>query len=179
MIRRFISRLAVAEVLFLLVGSSLWATAGSRVARYAAFQSGLEWILGMQEPENAPARLSIPRLGMSVLVVDGSDEKSLALGAGHIKGTARIGARGNTVIAGHRDMAFRALGDIKAGDEVHVVADGTTYKYVVNRIRIVEPSDVSVLRDDGVPKLTLITCYPFSYVGNAPKRYIVEAELFQ
>ncbi|HEY3938541.1 MAG TPA: class D sortase [Bryobacteraceae bacterium] len=179
MIGRFVSRLAVAEVLFLLVGSSLWATAGSRVARYAAFQSGLEWIFGMQEPDNAPARLSIPRLGMSVLVVDGADERSLALGAGRIHGTARIGERGNVVIAGHRDMAFRALRDVKAGDEVRVVADGTTYKYIVNRIRIVEPSDVSVLHDDGVPKLTLITCYPFCYVGDAPQRYVVEAEMFQ
>jgi sortase A len=116
---------------------------------------------------------------MSVLVVDGADEKSLALGAGRINGTAQIGEHGNAVIAGHRDMAFGALRDIRAGDEVRVAAGGTTYKYIVNRTRIVEPNDVSVLRSNGVAKLTLITCYPFSYVGDAPKRYVVEAEIFQ
>jgi sortase A len=133
----------------------------------------------MQTPGAVPARLNIPRLGMSVLVVDGDDEKSLALGAGHVNGTARIGERGNAVIAGHRDMAFRALRDIKTGDEVRVVTAGATYKYIVSRMRIVEPNDVSVLRSTGQPKLTLITCYPFCYIGDAPKRYVVEAEIFQ
>jgi sortase A len=104
----------------------------------------------------------------------GDDESSLKLGAGLISGTSPIGANGNTVIAGHRDLAFRALRDIKTGDVVDIVAD-KTYAYRVESTRIVDPDDVSVLENDGKPELTLITCYPFHYTGDAPKRFIVQA----
>lgn len=93
-------------------------------------------------------------------------------------GTAAIGAPGNTVIAGHRDMAFRALRDVRIGDNIQIQA-GKTYAYRVDQIRIVSPEDVSVLRDDGGAKLTMITCYPFNFVGDAPKRYVVQAEMLR
>jgi sortase A len=111
-------------------------------------------------------------------VLNGDDDKSLSLGAGLVTGTSMIGGNGNTVIAGHRDIAFRALRNIQAGDIVRIEsADAKTYAYRVERTRIVNPDDVSVLASDGQPRLTMITCYPFYYTGDAPKRYIVDARL--
>jgi sortase A len=93
-----------------------------------------------------------------------------------------IGGNGNTVIAGHRDLAFRALRNIQAGDIVSIESiesnrEAKTYAYRVERTRIVNPDDVSVLASDGQPRLTMITCHPFHYTGDAPKRYIVDARL--
>lgn len=153
-------------------------TAGWRVVRYETFQRGFDWIVGFGRPAQPFPKILVPRLGMAVLVVEGDNEESLALGAGHVSGSAGIGEQGNVVIAGHRDMAFRVLQDIKVGDEVRVEAD-KTYKYIVNRVRIVEPDDVSVLRDEGRAELTLITCYPFSFVGFAPQRYVVQARMLR
>jgi sortase A len=93
-------------------------------------------------------------------------------------GTAPIGSNGNTVIAGHRDLAFRALRNVQAGDIVRVEsAEAKSYSYRVEGMRIVNSDDVSVLASDGRPRLTMITCYPFYYTGDAPKRYIVDARL--
>jgi LPXTG-site transpeptidase (sortase) family protein len=95
-------------------------------------------------------------------------------------GTAPIGSNGNTVIAGHRDLAFRALRNVQAGDIVRVEsAEAKSYSYRVEGMRIVNSDDVSVLASDGRPRLTMITCYPFYYVGSAPKRFIVEARLVE
>ncbi len=113
---------------------------------------------------------------MSVLVVEGDDEDSLSLAAGHVPGTAGLGGLGNAVVAGHRDTLFRPLRKIKAGDRIRICA-GKTFEYVVDDVRIVNPDDVSVLRDRHEGILTLITCYPFRYSGDAPKRYIVQAKL--
>jgi len=122
-------------------------------------------------------QLDIPRLNMSVAIVEGDDEESLSLGAGHVPGTAAIGGIGNSVIAGHRDSAFRALRKVRIGDQVLIHA-AKNAAYRVTRIHTVDADDLSVLRrDDTEAKLTLITCYPFRYVGSAPRRYIVEARL--
>jgi sortase A len=163
------------EKLFVWAGAILLALAGWQVARYSAFQSHPEWF---QHGDNGQVagRLKIERLGLSVVVVNGDDENSLSLGAGLIGGTAPIGSNGNTVIAGHRDLAFRALRNVRAGDIVQVEsAETKTFSYRVESMRIVNPDDVSILASDGRPRLTMITCYPFYYTGDAPKRYIVDA----
>ncbi|HMJ61512.1 MAG TPA: class D sortase [Bryobacteraceae bacterium] len=165
------------EKLFVLGGVILLALAGWQVASYSAFQFHPEWFQ-RGESGRIAGRLRIQRLGVSVAVLNGDDEKSLSLGAGLVTGTSPIGGNGNTVIAGHRDIAFRALRNIQAGDIVRIEAiDAKTYAYRVERTRIVNPDDISVLASDGSPKLTMITCYPFYYTGDAPKRYIVDARL--
>jgi sortase A len=165
------------EKLFVLGGVILLALAGWQVASYSAFEFHPEWFQ-RGETGRIAGRLQIKRLGLSVAVLNGDDDKSLSLGAGLVTGTSMIGGNGNTVIAGHRDIAFRALRNIQAGDIVRIEsADAQTYSYRVERTRIVSPDDVSVLASDGQPRLTMITCYPFYYTGDAPKRYIVDARL--
>jgi sortase A len=158
-------------------GVMLLALAGWQVASYSAFQFHPEWFQH-GETGRVAGRLKIERLGLSVAVLNGDDEKSLSLGAGLVPGTSMIGGNGNTVIAGHRDIAFRALRNIQAGDIVRIEsAEARTYAYRVERTRIVSPDDVSVLASDGQARLTMITCYPFYYTGDAPKRYIVDARM--
>lgn len=121
-------------------------------------------------------RLEIPRIGLSVAVLEGDTKENLAVGAVHLTDTAALGsAIGNAAIAGHRDSAFRRLGEARCGDEI-IVHGEQDFVYRVTRTRIVNANDTSALAEDGRGKLTLITCYPFHYVGNAPRRFLVEAE---
>ena len=122
-------------------------------------------------------RLNVPRLGLSVLVLEGTDSHTLRVAAGHVPGTARPGTIGNTVIAAHRDTFFRGLREIRRDDVVTLVGSGAVLRYRVEGTEIVGPRDVEVLRGTGGTELTLITCYPFYYVGPAPKRFIVHARL--
>jgi sortase A len=119
--------------------------------------------------------ISIPRLNVSSAVVEGTDDHTLALSVGHIPGTAVPGREGNVVLAGHRDSFFRGLRNIRNRDEILLTTSGGTDLYEVESTRIVSPEDVYVLNDVGRPLLTLVTCYPFYYVGSAPKRFIVQA----
>jgi sortase A len=121
------------------------------------------------------AILRIPKINLEVPVFDDTDDLTLNRGVGRILGTAQIGQAGNLGIAGHRDGFFRGLKDIGTGDMVEVIRPGTTDQYVIDQLRVVQPSDVSVLAATDSPTLTLVTCFPFYYVGNAPKRYIVTA----
>jgi sortase A len=120
-------------------------------------------------------RLEVPRLRMSVMVLDGVDNRTLRRGAGHIPGTAWPGQAGNVAVAGHRDTFFRALEGIQKNDRISFQMTNGDYEYVVESIRIVEPNAVDVLANPGHPVLTLITCYPFYFVGPAPKRFVVQA----
>jgi LPXTG-site transpeptidase (sortase) family protein len=123
-------------------------------------------------------RLEIPRVHMSVMVVDGDDEKTLRVAAGHLSDTPLPWELGNSAIAGHRDTFFRPLAQVRVTDLVRVVTSQGNFQYQVSKILIVEPDDVSVLAKtpDSSSSLTLVTCYPFAYVGHAPKRYIVQAK---
>lgn len=126
--------------------------------------------------EGAPiSRLEIPRLGMSVLVAEGTNSHTLKLGAGHIRGTAYPDETGNIGIAGHRDTFFRALRSINAGDIIVLTTAHQAFRYSVEWTRVVQPADVNVLRPSPEPVLTLVTCYPFKFVGSAPERFIVRA----
>lgn len=125
------------------------------------------------------AVLRIPRLHMEAPVLEGTGAFTLNRGVGRIAGTSYPGQGGNIGIAGHRDGFFRPLRNISVGDPIELVTTSGTEVYVVDRLRITSPADVSVLRRGTKPSLTLVTCYPFYFVGPAPKRYVVEASLKQ
>jgi sortase A len=123
------------------------------------------------------ARMTIPRLNADLYVIEGAGKKQLREGPGHMIGTAFPGQPDNTIIAGHRDTHFRVLKDIREGDDIVVQFDGEYFVYRVRQTKIVQPSNREVLRSASDAKLTLITCYPFYYLGSAPKRFIVQADL--
>jgi LPXTG-site transpeptidase (sortase) family protein len=120
-------------------------------------------------------RIKVPRLGVSALVLEGVGGRTLRRGVGHIPDTAFPGGPGNVGIAGHRDSFFRGLKDIQEDDLIEVTTPEGVHRYRVEWTRIVRPNDVQVLDGSGGPELTLVTCYPFYYVGSAPKRFIVRA----
>lgn len=122
-------------------------------------------------------RIEIDRLKLSAMVREGVDAETLSTSVGHVPSTALPGHSGNFALAAHRDTLFRALKDIKADDLVTFQTQDETFTYKVRHTRIVQPTDVSVLQSDGHEALTLITCYPFYYVGSAPQRFIVQASL--
>ena len=136
-----------------------------------------------QEPPRKPlaegelvGRIEIPRLGISTIVLEGVDSKTLRRGVGHIPETAPPGAGGNVGLAAHRDSFFRGLKDIRKNDIIRIKTLDGSYQYRVEQTEIVDPEDTQVLADTGLPELTLVTCYPFYYVGSAPKRFIVHAQ---
>jgi sortase A len=120
-------------------------------------------------------RIVIPRIGVSAMVQEGVDKKTLSRAVGHVPSTSLPGQGGNVALAAHRDTHFRPVKNLKVGDRIELETAGATYKYRVDKMWVVTPKDVSVLKPTASPALTLITCYPFQYVGNAPKRYIVRA----
>lgn len=127
--------------------------------------------------EAPPGVLQIPSLKLTVPIFAGTSELELNRGVGWIEGTTMPGENGNVGLAGHRDGYFRGLKDIKLGDTIEVQSIGRTRLYRVTALKIVEPTDVSVLDPTDQPSVTLVTCYPFYFVGNAPKRYIVRGTL--
>jgi LPXTG-site transpeptidase (sortase) family protein len=120
--------------------------------------------------------LEIPRLGISATVAHGDDVRTLMRAVGHIPGTALPGEAGNVGLAGHRDTFFRALRGIEKFDSIRLVMPDRVIAYRVVDIGIVRPSRIEVLDHTPVPSLTLVTCYPFDYVGSAPYRYVVRAQ---
>jgi len=123
------------------------------------------------------AVLRIAKVHLEVPVVSGTDELALNRGVGHIASTAEPGQGGNIAIAGHRDVFFRVLKDVGPGDMIELESIDRLDIYRVHQVVIVPPDDVSVLRPTLVPTLTLVTCYPFYFIGSAPRRYIVQAWL--
>jgi sortase A len=122
-------------------------------------------------------RLEIPRVGVSAMIEEGVGSRTLRVALGHLPGTPWPGQVGNVAIAGHRDTFFRPLRNIEINDEISLDTPGHNYHYRVSSTEVVDPHDVAVLKARHKDELTLITCYPFSYIGPAPKRFIVHAEL--
>jgi sortase A len=120
-------------------------------------------------------RVEIPRLLLSAIVVEGVGRTTLRRVVGHIPGTALPGEPGNVGLAGHRDTLFRSLKDLKINDEIQFSTLHGDFKYTVESLIVVEPDNVGVLADSSENVLTLVTCYPFFYVGPAPKRFVVRA----
>ena len=114
---------------------------------------------------------------MSAIVREGDDAETLSIAVGHIPGTARPGERGNVALAGHRDSFFRALRDIRVNDTVRFRTTGGEFEYRVDSTEVVEPGETRVLTSTGDSVLTLVTCYPFGWIGHAPRRFIVHARL--
>jgi sortase A len=128
------------------------------------------------QPERLPeAVLRIPGVSLTVPVYSDTSARSLNRGAGLIAGTARPGAAGNVGIAAHRDGFFRVLKDVAVGDRLEIEGLSGTRVYRVDALSVVRPEDMRPLRQTGRSVVTLVTCYPFYYVGNAPRRYIVRA----
>jgi sortase A len=121
------------------------------------------------------ADLSIPRVHLSAVVLHGSDAQTLRRGPGHLENTALPGEAGNVVIAGHRDSFFRPLRNVQPGDDIFMDTPQGRFHYRVTSLRVVKPSDVSVLEPTDTAVLTLITCYPFWVLGDAPDRFVVRA----
>jgi sortase A len=120
-------------------------------------------------------RLSVPRLHLSAMVREGIDRNTLQLAIGHIPATALPGQPGNVGVAAHRDTFFRGLKDVRTGDEIHFSTLSGDFRYEVESRLIVEPDNVGVLAPSSEKVLTLVTCYPFSYIGSAPRRFVVRA----
>ncbi len=177
------------------IEACLWA-AGALAIGYCAFiwgraefdQVQANWTLnhplpgdsGSDVPKGAAegslvGRIDIPRLDVSVIVFEGTSDDTLARGVGHLRGSAAPGTQGNLVLAGHRDTFFRELRNIRRGDQVSVKATDGNYQYTVDSTAIVQPTQTEVIRPTDDATLTLITCYPFNYIGNAPERFIVRA----
>ena len=147
------------------VDQRLWAPA--RVAAYAR---------AIARPAPPPlALLRIPRLGLEVPVLEGTDEWTLDRAVGHIEGTTAPAGAGNVGIAGHRDGYFRLLKDIVQGDVLELALPTEVRRFRVARLSIVSPEETAVLAPTPGPQLTLVTCYPFYFVGSAPQRFIVQA----
>jgi sortase A len=127
-------------------------------------------------PGSLVGMLDVPRLRMSLPVIEGDDDRTLKASVGHLPDTPMPWQSGNSAMAGHRDGLFRPLKGVAVGDEITFRTTTDAIRYRVSATSIVEPDDVSVLAPRGRDTLTLITCYPFSFVGAAPQRFIVHAE---
>jgi len=127
-------------------------------------------------PDGLIGRIQIPRLGLSAVVFEGADGATLRRSVGHVPYTALPGQPGNIGLAGHRDSFFRPLAGVRRDDTIVVSTLRGDYRYRVLSTRVVKPSEVSVLHPTESEILTLVTCYPFNFIGSAPKRFIVRAE---
>jgi sortase A len=136
----------------------------ARIARTAPLQR--EEIIG---------RISVPKLHLRAMVREGDDPRTLRLAVGHIPATALPGQFGNVALAGHRDTFFRHLGELKTGDSIGFSTADGNFTYQVESLKIVDPEEVGVLASSQEKVLTMVTCYPFYYIGNAPKRFVVRA----
>jgi sortase A len=181
------SALRYAQRLFLWSGVVVLAYAGGVIAYSEAFQRhqsrefeqavslGAEELAGDLHEGDLVGRLQVPRIGLSVMVFQGIEEGTLVVGAGHVPGTPLPGGGGNVAIAAHRDTFFRKLKDIVPGDSIRLSIANRTYEYVVDSTGVVDPEDTRPMESRGEEELTLITCFPFYFVGAAPKRIIVRA----
>ena len=134
------------------------------------------WRSSLEKPAAPPvAVLRVPKIGLEVAVLPGTDDFTLDRAVGHIADTALPGTDGNSGIAGHRDGFFRGLKDVGPGDAIEIETVGDRQVYRVERVWVVYPEDVTVLESTSARSLTLVTCYPFYHVGPAPQRYIVRA----
>ena len=157
--------------------NSLAAPLANAVARHATSQPDTT----RRSPKIAPgarlAKLEAPVVGLSVTVLEGTENKTLMRAAGHLEHTAFPEEAGNTVIAGHRDTIFRPVRNLHVGDALVLTTLEYVYRYRITAIRIIDPAEVAVLGPTPSRALTLVTCYPFEFIGHAPQRFIVRADL--
>ena len=128
-------------------------------------------------PDDLVGRIEVPRLNLRAIIAEGTDARTLRRAVGHLEGTPLPGEAGNVVLAGHRDTFFRALKDIREDDVVRITTPRGRFEYVVEATAVVEPTRTDVLDPTALPSVTLVTCYPFYLVGDAPDRFVVRARL--
>jgi LPXTG-site transpeptidase (sortase) family protein len=178
-----------ASLIFILVGVLLLTYVGAEYGQMVLGQRRLErtWAEQQRRDPTQPRpvaatddglmRLSIPKIDLIAVVVEGTNRHSLMLGPGHMKDTPSPGELGNAVITAHRDTFFRHIYELQKGDEILVQRDGRTFRYAVISKHIVKPTDLSVVKASQDSRLTLITCYPTYYIGPAPERLVVTSQL--
>jgi sortase A len=165
---------------FALYVSAQTASSSRAADRIAANSSASQDATGSQTPDasgDVIGRIDIPDLHLSAPITADYDPDSLRHGVGHIRGTALPGGLGTVGLAGHRDTFFRPLRNINAKMEIRLIDASGMYRYVIDSTEIVTPDHVEVLDVRNRPALTLVTCYPFDYVGAAPRRFVVHAHL--
>lgn len=170
---------AVISSVLILAGGALCAYVGGTYAWMYARQRLLlrEWNDRNPAVVQNLTKLAIPKIKLEDVVLEGASAHSLLLGPAHLTGSAEPGTQGNAVIAGHRDSFFRHIHSLRYGDDIFVMRGGYKFRYVVRERKIVEPTELSVIRPTQDSRLTLITCYPTHAIGPAPKRLIVVAKL--
>jgi len=183
-VRRLFAILFVLVGFIVIVGSGLalfWSDELQRL--YVPSLPSIERRSGANSPTRPEAEqgkpigsIEIPRLGLSSVVLEGDDAAALLLGVGHLSDTPLPWHDGNTVLAAHRDTFFRPLAHIRKGDVIRFSTADAALEYVVKELKVVEPTAVEVLEPTSAATLTLITCFPFDYIGPAPQRFIVRAE---
>jgi sortase A len=175
---------SLAYYLFLMGGTFALVYAVAAVVESHLYQAVEEARFVNRPPSAAPAvvtegsvlgQMEIPRLGLKVIVAEGVSDSVLRHAVGHIPQTALPGERGNIALAGHRDTVFRPLRRIRLGDTITLKMVDRYFHYQVESTAVVSPTDVQVLQSSSRGALTLITCFPFSYIGSAPNRFIVRA----
>jgi len=182
------------EYLLLAIGAAFlgwcaWTLGESRLyqnanrSRFSSHETRTALAASIPAPTRPPVadgtaigRIDIPRIGLSAIIAEGEAESTLRLAVGHIPGTAFPGDGGNVGLAGHRDTFFRSLAEIRVNDEIRLTGErGVSSLYRVDSTAVVGPGDVGVLEPGPHASLTLVTCYPFHYLGSAPKRFVVTA----
>jgi sortase A len=183
--RKVVSLTLVVVGLVLLgyVGSEYWGMYRSQKNLKAAWSEQAAALSAVSQQKIAPeqmlTRLTVAKIGIDAIVVEGASRKDLSEGPGHMKQTAEPGETGNAVITGHRDTFFRHIHELAKGDQVQVQRNGRSFIYQVTGKRIVMPEDISVINPTSDSELTLITCYPTYYIGPAPKRLVVFSKLME
>jgi LPXTG-site transpeptidase (sortase) family protein len=185
-IQSFVKRHA--SLIFILAGTLLLAYVGTEYGQMLWSQRQLQREWAEQQRDSGPSekssvvddglmRLSIPRIDLAAVVVEGTSRRELNLGPGHMKDTPAPGQLGNAVITAHRDTFFRHIYELQKGDEILVQRNGRTFRYAVISKHIVKPTDLSVVAASQEARLTLITCYPTYFIGPAPERLVVTSKL--
>ena len=178
-----------ASLILIVAGVVLLAYVGSEYGQMLWGQRQLErrWAEQQRQDPHQPRaasvtddglmRLSIPKIDLAAVVVEGTNRHSLLLGPGHMKDTPAPGELGNSVITAHRDTFFRHIYELQKGDEILVQRNGKTFHYAVVSKHVVKPTDMSVVKTSSDARLTLITCYPTYFIGPAPERLVVTSQL--
>ncbi len=168
----------VGLLLLLYVSSQYWQMYAGQRKLALEWQQQSAWTANdVSSDGGALVRLTIAKIKLDAVIVEGTSYKSLKLGPGHVQNSALLGSSGNSVIVAHRDTFFRHLDELQDGDEICLRRQKEVYRFEVTGRHIVEPTDLSPLRRSRAAQLTLITCYPTHYVGPAPKRLVVVARL--
>lgn len=175
--RRSDPRRLISLVLFVIGGLLCTYVAGNYTWMYAEQKRLLHEWKNHQAANEVLTKVSIPRIGLQAVVLEGTSRRSLLLGPAHLTGSAVPGSVGNAVIAGHRDTFFRHIHSLRNGDDIYIQRSGKVFHYTVVGKKVVEPTDLSVLRASPEAELTLITCYPTHVIGPAPERLIIVAKM--